>query len=151
MVIVQSEEFDIEKAIESLTAKDKNIGGLCFFVGKVRDFSNGNKVSGVTIEHYPNMTEKALSEIEIEARDRWPILASLIIHRYGRLKPGENIVLVATAAAHREPTFQSCNFIMDWLKTKAPFWKKEQLDNEELWVKSKYRDTKAATRWDMNN
>ena len=101
----------------------------------------------MTLEHYPGMTEKQLQEIEQEAHRRWPLDASLIIHRYGRLEPGDRIVMVATASAHRQAAFQSCNFLMDWLKTKAPFWKLEETPQGPQWVDAKASDDVAADRW----
>jgi molybdopterin synthase catalytic subunit len=108
------------------------------------------QVSAMTLEHYPGMTEKALADIEAEARKRWPIDDALIIHRYGRLQPGEDIVLVITCSAHREAAFSACAFLMDWLKTKAPFWKLEEGHEGAKWVDSKDSDNAAARRWDIS-
>jgi molybdopterin synthase catalytic subunit len=117
------------------------------FLGSVREMSEGAEVRAMTLEHYPGMTEKALAEIEAEALRRWPIDASLIIHRHGRLEPGEDIVLVITASAHREAAFEACHFLIDWLKTKAPFWKLEEGPEGASWVAAKDSDDAAADRW----
>ncbi|HAJ19583.1 MAG TPA: molybdenum cofactor biosynthesis protein MoaE, partial [Rhodospirillaceae bacterium] len=114
----------------------------------VRDMNDGSGVGGMVLEHYPGMTEKMLEEIEAQAHERWPLQASLIIHRYGALQPGDRIVLVAAASPHRDAAFQACNFLIDWLKTKAPFWKAEQLDSGETrWVEAREGDEKAASKW----
>ena len=113
----------------------------------MRDIAGGERVAAMTLEHYPGMTERELAEIEAEARRRWPLDAMLIIHRYGRLEPGERIVLVATASAHREAAFESCHFLVDWLKTKAPFWKLEETPDGERWVDAQASDDAAAKRW----
>jgi molybdopterin synthase catalytic subunit len=117
----------------------------------VRDVSEGRQVKAMTLEHYPGMTEKALEEIDVEARRRWPLDASLIVHRYGRLEPGEDIVLVITASAHRETAFAACHFLIDWLKTKAPFWKLEEDGTAAEWVAAKDSDDLAAARWEKKS
>ncbi|MRG72263.1 molybdenum cofactor biosynthesis protein MoaE [Alphaproteobacteria bacterium HT1-32] len=147
MIRVQSEDFDIGAELEALTRGKTSIGGVCSFTGLVRDIAGGEAIQGMTLEHYPGMTEKQLQEIEQEAHRRWPLDASLIIHRYGRLEPGDRIVMVATASAHRQAAFQSCNFLMDWLKTKAPFWKLEETPQGPQWVDAKASDDVAADRW----
>lgn len=147
MIRVQQEDFDIGAEIDALTGGDTSVGGICTFTGTVREMGGGTKVSAMTLEHYPGMTEKALGEIEAEANRRWPLSASLIIHRYGRLEPGDRIVLVVTASAHRDAAFAACEFLMDWLKTKAPFWKKEESGGEEAWVEARESDNDAAARW----
>jgi molybdopterin synthase catalytic subunit len=126
-----------------------NIGGTALFAGSVRDLNLGEQVSAMTLEHYPGMTEKALAEIETEANKRWPLDASLIVHRYGRMHPGEDIVLVITCSSHREAAFEACRFLMDWLKTKAPFWKLEEGGDAQgaKWVDARESDDKAAGRW----
>ena len=126
MIRVQEQAFDAGAELASLKAGKTDIGGTVMFLGTVRDLSEGADVRAMTLEHYPGMTEKALAEIEAEAHRRWPLDASLIIHRYGRLEPGDDIVLVITASAHREAAFEACHFLIDWLKTKAPFWKLEE-------------------------
>ena len=115
MIRVQREDFDVGAEIERLSAGKHDIGGVVTFLGLVRDLAGGSKISAMTLEHYPGMTEKQLAEIEAEANRRWPLSASLIIHRYGRLEPGERIVLVATASPHREAAFEACHFLIDWL------------------------------------
>ena len=147
-VKVQREDFDVGAELAQLGAGNTAIGGLCSFTGLVRDMNEGDDVGALTLEHYPGMTEKMLEEIEAEAKDRWPLEASLIIHRYGRMEPGENIVLVAAASPHRDAAFEACRFLMDWLKTKAPFWKVEELpDGAERWVEARESDDVAAARW----
>jgi molybdopterin synthase catalytic subunit len=148
MIIVQQQAFDVGAELARLKAGRTDIGGTAIFVGSVRDMSEGAQVSAMTLEHYPGMTEKALADIEMEARARWPIDEALIIHRYGTLQPGEDIVLVITCSAHREAAFAACEFLMDWLKTKAPFWKLEAGDAGVRWVDSKASDNAAARRWD---
>jgi molybdopterin synthase catalytic subunit len=147
MIRVQREDFDTGAEIARLSAGKHDIGGVVSFVGLVRDMAGGTKIGAMTLEHYPGMTEKQLAEIEAEANKRWPLAASLIIHRYGKLEPGEQIVLVVTASAHREAAFEACHFLIDWLKTKAPFWKLEDTDKGEQWVAADARDDKAAARW----
>ena len=130
MIRVQREDFDIGAEIAALTDGNRAIGGVASFVGLVRDMAGNASIGAMTLEHYPGMTEKALAKIEVEAQERWPLQASLIIHRYGRLEPGDNIVLVITASAHRQAAFESAMFLMDYLKTKAPFWKLEETGQE---------------------
>jgi molybdopterin synthase catalytic subunit len=153
MIRVQLEDFDIGREIEALTAGKHGVGGIVSFVGVVRDFvgrerDKGAPVAAMTLEHYPAMTERMLSEIEAEATARWPLEASLIIHRYGKLNPGDRIVMVATAAAHREDAFAACQFLIDWLKTKAPFWKLEDTAEGTKWVSADARDDTLAARWE---
>ncbi|NIA71913.1 molybdenum cofactor biosynthesis protein MoaE [Pelagibius litoralis] len=147
MIRVQEQDFDIGKELAALTGGNTAIGGLAVFVGLVRDIAGGSDIQAMTLEHYPAMTEKMLAEIEAEARERWPLEASLIIHRYGRLEPGDQIVLVAAASAHRDAAFEACQFLMDWLKTKAPFWKLEETDAGAQWVDARSSDDAAAARW----
>jgi molybdopterin synthase catalytic subunit len=152
MIRVQREDFDIGAELDALTAGRSDIGGLASFTGLVRDFvgkdkAAGEDVSAMTLEHYPGMTEKRLAEIEAEANKRWPLSASLIIHRYGKLTAGERIVLVACAAAHREDAFAACQFLMDWLKTSAPFWKQEDTAEGPRWVEADAKDDALAARW----
>ncbi|WP_259780926.1 molybdenum cofactor biosynthesis protein MoaE [Aestuariispira ectoiniformans] len=147
-VRVQQEDFDLAREMKAMTDGNHNVGGLCSFVGLVRDMNDGDDVSAMTLEHYPGMTEKMLERIEAEACARWPLENSLIIHRYGRMEPGEQIVLVAAASAHRQAAFEACNFLIDWLKTKAPFWKVEENDHGEAsWVDARETDDEAAARW----
>jgi len=148
MIRVQEQPFDAGAELKALTSGKANIGGTVMFLGTVRDLSEGTNIRAMTLEHYPGMTEKALEEIEAEAHRRWPLDASLIIHRYGRLEPGDDIVLVITASAHREAAFAACHFLIDWLKTKAPFWKLEEHDDGQAWVEAKDSDDNAAAKWD---
>ena len=145
MIRVQREDFDLGHELTALTAGRHEIGGLGVFVGLVRDLAG--EVKAMTLEHYPGMTEKMLARIEAEARDRWPLQEVLIIHRYGRLEPGERIVLVACASAHREAALEACHFLIDWLKTKAPFWKLEEDSQGATWVEAKESDDLATDRW----
>jgi molybdopterin synthase catalytic subunit len=147
MIKVQQEDFDVGAELQALSAGKHNVGGITSFVGLVRDLSDGSDVKRMTLEHYPGMTEQALQEIEAEARRRWPLEAVTIIHRYGPLAPGDRIVLVAVASAHREAAFAACHFLIDWLKTRAPFWKLEDTNSGARWVEAKDSDDKAAERW----
>ena len=152
VVKVQSDDFDFNAELSALTTGNTAIGGMTSFVGLVRDLGGEDALKAMTLEHYPGMTEKMLREIEAEANDRWPLEASLIIHRYGRLEPGDQIVLVATASAHRQAAFDSCAFLIDWLKTKAPFWKLEDTQKEGArWVEAEATDDLAAERWERLN
>ena len=155
MIRVQREDFDVGHELDRLAAGDHTVGGIASFIGLVRDFnlqggipaSSTDTVSAMTLEHYPGMTERKLAEIEAESNRRWPLSASLIIHRYGRLEPGDRIVLVATASPHREAALAACHFLIDWLKTDAPFWKREARPGEEQWVAARESDEAAAERW----
>ena len=147
MIRVQTEDFDIGAEIGKMTAGNTEIGGLASFIGLVRDYAGDEKISSITLEHYPGMTENQLSRLEAEARERWDLQAVLIIHRYGTLNPGDRIVLVVTASAHREASLESCQFLIDWLKTKAPFWKLEDRESGAEWVESREEDSVAADRW----
>lgn len=147
-VKVQAEDFDIGAELAALTDGNTEIGGLVSFVGLVRDLGGDDALKAMTLEHYPGMTEKMLAEIDAEAHARWPLEASLIVHRYGRLEPGDRIVLVATASPHRQAAFDACAFLIDWLKTKAPFWKLEESEQAGArWVEAKASDDRAAARW----
>ena len=147
MIRVQTEDFDIGAEIGKMTAGNSEIGGLASFVGLVRDYAGDEKISSMTLEHYPGMTEKQLSRLEAEARERWDLQDVLIIHRYGTLNPGDRIVLVVTASAHREASLESCQFLIDWLKSKAPFWKLEDRESGAQWVESRSEDSVAADKW----
>ena len=151
MIRVQREDFDVGAELDRLAAGDHSVGGVASFVGLVRDMggpgNSAGQVSALTLEHYPGMTERKLAEIEAEANRRWPLAASLIIHRYGRLEPGDRIVLVATASPHREATLAACHFLIDWLKTDAPFWKSEETPKGERWVAAHADDHAAKRRW----
>jgi molybdopterin synthase catalytic subunit len=152
-VRVQENDFDVGAELGRLSAGNRRIGGLAVFVGLVRERHvregyHRDPIDALTLEHYPGMTEKALEEIEAEAQRRWPLEASLIIHRYGRLEAGERIVLVAVGSPHREAAFEACEFLVDWLKTKAPFWKLEETPAGEKWVGAHAGDDRAAARWE---
>ena len=151
MIRVQAEDFDIGTELARLTVGNCGIGGLASFIGLVRDMAplraGDASITAMTLEHYPGMTEKKLAEIEGEANRRWPLEASLIIHRYGRLEPGDRIVLVATASAHRQAALESCQFLIDWLKTKAPFWKLEETPSGGQWVDARDTDDAATRSW----
>ncbi|MCW5751613.1 MAG: molybdenum cofactor biosynthesis protein MoaE [Alphaproteobacteria bacterium] len=147
MIRVQQDDFDPGAEIARIAAGNTRVGGVASFVGLVRDMAGESSISAMTLEHYPGMTEKALAAIEREARERWPLEDCLILHRYGRLLPGDRIVLVVTASAHREAAFDACRFLMDWLKTKAPFWKLEETEAGARWVAAEARDDEAAARW----
>lgn len=147
MIRVQREDFDIGAEIAALTGGNRAIGGVASFIGLVRDMAGDAEIGAMTLEHYPGMTEKALAKIEAEAQERWPLQASLIIHRYGRLEPGDRIVLVVTASAHRQAAFESAMFLMDYLKTQAPFWKLEETGDSAQWVDARESDDQALDRW----
>ena len=147
MIRVQHEDFDSGVELERLAAGDHGVGGVASFIGLVRDKGGSEGISALILEHYPGMTEKKLAEIEAEAQRRWPLSASLIIHRYGRLEPGDRIVLVATASSHRQAALEACAFLIDWLKTAAPFWKLEEVGDEARWVEARDSDDDAAARW----
>ena len=144
---VQQEDFDAAAEVTALTAGRTDIGAIVTFTGRVRGGEGG--VAAMTLEHYPGMTEAELSRIEAEANARWPLQASLIVHRVGTLKPGDNIVLVVTASAHRQAAFAAAEFLMDYLKTRAPFWKREmRADGQARWVEARECDREAAGRWE---
>ncbi|MGH1480810.1 MAG: molybdenum cofactor biosynthesis protein MoaE [Geminicoccales bacterium] len=147
MIRVQEAPFDIGVEIQTLSAGRTDIGAVASFTGLVRDLADNQAVSAMTLEHYPGMTEKKLAEIEAEAHRRWQLQASLIVHRYGRMLAGEPIVLVATASPHRAAALESCAFLIDWLKTKAPFWKLEETDEGASWVDARSTDDEATARW----
>ncbi|MWV12854.1 molybdopterin synthase catalytic subunit MoaE [Pseudomonas sp. R-28-1W-6] len=146
-VRVEPAAFDPGVELNALHAAQLGIGAVVGFVGYVRDFNDGQDVRGMFLEHYPGMTEKALQQIVTEAEQRWPLLRVEIVHRVGQLPPGEPIVFVGTASAHRQAAFDACNFIMDYLKTRAPFWKKEDTPEGARWVEGRSSDQDAAGRW----
>ena len=146
-VRVQREDFDIGAEIAAVRRANPAIGAIASFIGLVRDTNDGAAVAGMTLEHYPGMTEKALAGIVAEARGRWDIIDALVIHRVGELKPLDQIVLVVVTGAHRGEAFAACEFIMDYLKTQAPFWKKEQTAQGARWVEARAADDQAAERW----
>ncbi len=147
MIRVQRADFDVGAEMTALTASNHAVGGLAVFVGLVRDVAGEAALGAMTLEHYPGMTEKMLERIEAEANQRWPLEASLIVHRTGRLEPGERIVLVAAASRHRQAAFEACQFLIDWLKTKAPFWKLEETEDGPKWVEARSSDDQATERW----
>ncbi|MEN0106906.1 MAG: molybdopterin synthase catalytic subunit MoaE [Pseudomonas sp.] len=144
---VQTAAFDPGLELNAMHAANAGVGAVVSFVGYVRDFNDGRDVSGMFLEHFPGMTEKALGKIADEAGQRWPLLKLEVIHRIGRLEPGEPIVFVATTSAHRQAAFDACAFIMDYLKTRAPFWKQEDTPEGPRWVEGKCSDKDAANRW----
>lgn len=147
MIRVQEQDFDVGRELEDLSRGNHAVGGLCAFVGLVRDMAGAQQIGAMTLEHYPGMTEKELERIEAEAHARWPLERTLIVHRYGRLEPGDRIVLVAAASAHREAAFEACHFLIDFLKTRAPFWKKEDTPDGGQWVDARDSDDAATQRW----
>jgi molybdopterin synthase catalytic subunit len=146
-VRVQTGDFDIGAEIAAMRRGNPKVGAVASFIGVVRDLNEGGRVAEMTLEHYPGMTEKALEKIVAEARSRWNIYDALVIHRVGTLKPGDQIVLVVVAGAHRGEAFDACEFLMDYLKTRAPFWKKERTADGARWVEARESDDAAADRW----
>ncbi len=144
---VQTEDFDIAREIAALRATNPKVGAVASFIGTVRDVNDGSAVATLTLEHYPGMTEKALAGIVAEARSRWRIIDVTVIHRVGELKPLDQIVLVVVVGEHRGDAFAACEFLMDYLKTRAPFWKKEQTPAGSRWVDARGSDDAAAERW----
>lgn len=147
-VRVQAEDFDAGAELKALVTGNTAIGGVATFTGLVRDRGGETPIDTMTLEHYPGMTERMLEEIEADAHARWPLEASLIIHRTGTLAPGDQIVLVITASAHRQAAFEAAQFLMDWLKTKAPFWKRETGPQGDTWVDARTSDDAAAAKWE---
>ena len=146
-VSVQTEDFDAGLEISRLRNARKDTGAVVSFIGLVRDLNEGDQVSQLTLEHYPGMTEKALEAIVRQAQNRWAIFDAIVIHRVGTLQAMEQIVLVAVSSAHRSEAFKACEFIMDYLKTEAPFWKKERTQSGERWLDAKSTDDEARERW----
>jgi molybdopterin synthase catalytic subunit len=146
-VRVQTEDFDLGAEIARLRAGDPRIGAVVSFVGTVRDINEGDRVAELELEHYPGMTERALADIVHQARARWPLYGALVLHRIGPMQPEEQIVLVACSSAHRGEAFAACEFIMDYLKTDAPFWKKEQTPGGARWVDARASDDGAKAKW----
>jgi molybdopterin synthase catalytic subunit len=146
-VRVQTEDFDAGLEIKKLCSGNAKIGAVATFIGLMRDINEGQTVASMTLEHYPGMTERALAEIAEDARRRWSLIDTLIIHRVGAFEPGDQIVLVVVASAHRGDAFAACEFLMDYLKTRAPFWKKERGEQGERWVEARASDNAAAARW----
>ena len=146
-VRIQTADFDVARELDALRARDPKVGAVAAFIGTVRDVNDGSTVASMTLEHYPGMTEKALAAIVDEAKARWDILDALIVHRVGPLAPADQIVLVGVTSAHRGEAFAACEFIMDYLKTRAPFWKKETTPEGARWVEARASDDEAAARW----
>jgi molybdopterin synthase catalytic subunit len=146
---VQTQDFDLSAEVAQLRANDARVGAVVSFVGTVRDMNDGAGVAEMELEHYPGMTEKALEDIVAQARTRWNIYDALVVHRVGPLKPLEQIVLVAVTSAHRGEAFAACEFVMDYLKTQAPFWKKEQTPQGARWVDARTIDDKALEKWGL--
>ena len=146
-VRVQTEDFDVAQELKRLREGNPAVGAVAAFIGVVRDLNDSTEVRTLTLEHYPGMTEKALERIVAEATRRWDVYDALVVHRVGRLEPTDQIVLVAVASAHRGEAFAACEFIMDYLKTRAPFWKKEDTAAGERWVEARASDDDAAARW----
>lgn len=149
-VSVQQTDFDVGAEIAALSQGRGDVGAVASFVGLVRGGSEGAGISAMTLEHYPGMTERALEEIIAEARGRWQLAGVRVIHRYGRLEPGNQIVFVGVAGAHRGESFEACEFIMDYLKTRAPFWKLEETPEGAHWVDARDSDDSAAARWEQS-
>ena len=146
-ISVQREDFDCGAEIEALARGNPQVGALAAFVGSVRDVNEGAEVGRMTLEHYPGMTEKSIGAIVEQARSRWDVIDCTVIHRVGELQPTDRIVLVAVASGHRGDAFAACEFVMDYLKTRAPFWKKERTSEGERWVEARSSDDEAAERW----
>jgi molybdopterin synthase catalytic subunit len=147
-VRVQQADFDIGAEVKAMTTGRTEVGAVVTFTGTVRNGSPSHPITAMTLEHYPGMTEAELARVETEAHERWPLQASLIVHRVGELQPGDNIVLVVTASAHRHAAFEAAEFLMDYLKTRAPFWKKETAsDGSGAWVDARESDDSAVKRW----
>ena len=144
---VQTEDFDVSAEIAALRSGNAKVGAIATFVGTVRDLNEGSGVATMTLEHYPGMTERALEKIVAAAKERFDIFGVTVIHRVGELKPQDQIVLVIVTSAHRGESFKACEFVMDYLKTEAPFWKKEATPHGERWVESRASDDVAAARW----
>ena len=149
-VRVQAEDFDVSAEIARLRQGRADIGAVATFIGLVRDINEGADVAAMTLEHYPGMTEKALQDIVDQAKSRWDIYDALVIHRIGTLRASDQIVLVAVTGAHRGEAFAACEFIMDYLKTRAPFWKKEHTASGHYWVAERDTDKHAAKRWEAS-
>ena len=146
-VSIQTADFDLSAEIAALRLEDKGVGAVCSFVGTVRDRNEGDKVASMELEHYPGMTEKAIEAMIDEAQQRFDILGARVVHRVGLLAPQDQIMMVAVVSAHRGQSFQACEFLMDYLKTQAPFWKKEETAQGASWVDARVSDDAALARW----
>ena len=147
MISIQEDNFDIARECALLSQASPSVGALVTFIGLVRDFNDGDVVSGLFLEHYPGMTEKVLADIIAQAKKRWPLLGVRIVHRVGQLGPGDQIVFVGVTSEHRAAAFEACDFLMDFLKTKAPFWKKETGVGVDRWVETRRSDDESTRRW----
>ena len=147
MVIIQEQDFDIAEEVKTLRAQSSETGAIVTFTGLVRDINDSDTVSRLYLEHYPGMTEKSIEAIVDEARSRWKLIGARVIHRVGQLSPSDQIVMVAVSSQHRKHAFLACEFIMDYLKTRAPFWKKEQTADGERWLETRSTDFEAADQW----
>ena len=147
MIRVQKANFDVSNELKKLSY-NKNVGGISFFIGLVRENLSKDKCHSMTLQHYPEMTKKMLNQIENEANKRWNLIDNIIIHRYGKLYPGDQIVLVGTSSEHRKEAINSCEFLIDWLKTKAPFWKLEEKESGKKWVEENRKDLETVKNWD---
>ena len=150
-VRIQTEDFSIEQEVAALRAGDARVGAVCVFVGTVRDRNDGSGVASMTLEHYPGMTEKSIQAMLDEAQKRFDVFAARVIHRVGELQPEDQIVMVAVTSAHRGMSFQACEFLMDYLKTQAPFWKKEVTPEGARWVDARVSDDQALARWGITS
>ncbi len=150
-VRVQTGDFDVSRELAALRQGDARVGAVAAFIGTVRDLNDASAVTTMTLEHYPGMTETSLAAIVDDARARWDIFDAIVIHRIGELKPTDQIVLVGVTSAHRGDAFAACEFIMDFLKTRAPFWKKEVTPSGARWVEARGTDDDAAARWDRES
>ena len=146
-VLIQTEDFDVSREVQTLRSEKADVGAVCVFVGTVRDRNDGDKVSTLELEHYPGMTEKSIEQMLNAAKARFDIISAKVIHRVGILNPLDQIVMVAVTSAHRGQSFQACEFLMDYLKTQAPFWKKETGPNGSHWVDARISDDQALARW----
>lgn len=150
-VVIQTQDFDVAAEIAALRAQDQRVGAVCSFIGTVRDRNDGQSVSTMELEHYPGMTEKSIEDMINQAFQRFDIYAARVIHRVGPLKPLDQIVLVVVTSAHRGESFQACEFLMDYLKTQAPFWKKEQTPEGARWVDARVSDDRALAKWGITS
>jgi molybdopterin synthase catalytic subunit len=150
-VSIQTEDFDLSREVARLREQDKRVGAVCSFIGTVRDRNDGQSISTMELEHYPGMTEKSIEAMIDEALKRFDIYAARVIHRVGLLQPLDQIVLVAVSSAHRGESFQACEFLMDYLKTQAPFWKKEQTPEGARWVDARVSDDTALAKWGIES
>ncbi|MFC0267355.1 molybdopterin synthase catalytic subunit MoaE [Kushneria aurantia] len=149
MIIIQQQPFDIGELHERVAGESTSLGAVVSFIGRVRDFNESPDVQALTLEHYPGMTEKALGSIVEQAQSRWRIERALVVHRIGYMVPGDNIVAVLTASSHRQDAFDACAFIMDYLKIRAPFWKKEHTASGAYWVRERGSDLASLSRWEQ--